>query len=299
MAAKEEVSSVEELKKYVVGSDEIIARLVEENMGWAQAIARSVARAWNLDWQLDGLDGGAYEGLLFCARRYDPSMGVPFRAYARKRIHEASSEEARKSKAWQRGVGAGGDGDYEAREISFNLFDMFPELREGYLPSSESGGEDEVRSAIRNLLTSASVIAAFQENTTANPEAAVDYKRMLEGLAELEPVHQSIVWGIYWCGQSMRALAEEWGTDELTVIREHKEILGFINSRLLSGRARPTKKLKIRPSLRAVALNLKKKKVEPPFSKFLTGGSAAVGLILFCAALQIFQALERRGGIVW
>ena len=92
--------------EHEAGSEKLVELLVEENAGWAASIARSVARAWNMDWQLDGLDGGAYEGLLFCARRYDPTLGVPFRAYARRRIHEASTEEARKSKNWKKGVGS-------------------------------------------------------------------------------------------------------------------------------------------------------------------------------------------------
>lgn len=118
--------AVENYREYEAGSDELIARLVEEHAGWAEAIARSVARAWNLDWQLDGLDGGAYEALLFCSRRFDPQLGVPFRAYARKRIHEATTEEARKSKSWQRGVGANTQAEQDAREISYKLFDLFP-----------------------------------------------------------------------------------------------------------------------------------------------------------------------------
>ena len=267
-------------KDFKPGSDELTNALVQENLGWAEAIARSVARAWNLDWQLDGLDGGAFEALLFCSRRYDPSMGVPFRAYARKRIHEASTEEARKSKAWQRGVGSGTTEEQEAREISFRLFEMFPELREGYLPASEEEGGDVVRGAIRQLLTSATVMSAFQEGGQVTPETAVDYKSMLEKLAELEPVHQAIIWSVYWGGQSMRSLADEWGIDELTVIREHREILGHVLSRMSTSRSKAGKRLKIRPSLRTAAQNLRRKKFEPPFGRFAQNVSTS-GLLLF------------------
>ena len=91
-------------KGHKAGSPEIINEIVTDHMGWAQAIARSVARSWNLDWQTDGLDGGAYEGLVFCAQRFDPDRGIPFRGYARRRIHESSTEEARRSKKWKQGV---------------------------------------------------------------------------------------------------------------------------------------------------------------------------------------------------
>ena len=269
--------------QFTAGSEELSNLLVQEHIGWAEAIARNVARAWNLDWQLDGLDGGAFEALLFCARRFDPKLGVPFRAYARKRIHEVASEEARKSKAWQRGVGAGEEsGDNDAREISFRLFDLFPELREGYLPAAAAEGEDDMRGIIRQLLTSASVISAFNDSGLNNPESAVDYKAMLEHLAALDPIHQAILWAMYWEGQSMRSLAETWGIDELTVIREHKEILSYVYGRMSTPKGKVVKRLKIRPSLRAVAQNMRKQKTEAPFARFMSSISAPV-VALFLA----------------
>lgn len=271
-------------------NDEEIDKLVQENLGWTESIARSVARAWNLDWQLDGLDGGAFEALLFCARRFNPTIGVPFRAYARKRIHEAASEEARKSKAWQRGVGSDNPGEQEAREISFQLFEVYPELREGLIPVDETqSAEEQIRSTIRQLLTSASIIAAFREGSTQNPETLLEYRRLFEGLSELEPVHQSIIWGIYWGGQSMRSLAEEWQIDELTIVREHKEILQFVQNRLSNPKSKINKKLKVRPSLRTVSQQLRKKKDDPPFARF---AAAAVFLVV-----TSFFEISRVGGI--
>ena len=257
-------------KNFKAGSEDLIARLVEDHAGWAEAIARSVARAWNLDWQLDGLDGGAYEALLFCARRYDPTLGVPFRAYARKRIHESSTEEARKSKSWQYSVGANNEAEQEAREISAKLFEIYPELREGLLPANEMEGEEGMRTSIRQLLASASVIAAFKEGVD-NPEVALQYKQMLEVIATLDHVHQAILWGIYWQGSSMRGLADEWRLDELTIIREHKVIIKFVQERLLEGkRGKSSKPLKIRPALRPLAQHLLENKEAPPFARFAT-----------------------------
>jgi len=286
----EETQEPEETKAPArVLSEDEVAVLVQENMGWAESIARSVARAWNLDWQLDGLDGGAYEALLFCARRFNPDFGVPFKAYARKRIHEAASEEARKSKAWQKGVGSDTPAEQEAREISFQLFEIYPELREGLIPIDESkSAEEQIRSTIRQMLASASLVAAFKDGSTNNPETLLEYKRLFEGLATLEPVHQSILWGIYWGGQSMRSLAEEWGIDELTVIREHKEILSFVEQRLSNPKAKITKKLKIRPSLRAVSLQMRKKKDVPPFQRF------SLTLLFF-----ILQGSHLMSGVLW
>ena len=66
--------TAEDYQGLTAGSDELVNRLVQEHMGWATSIAKAVARAWNMDWQLDGLDGGAYEALLFCARRFGASV---------------------------------------------------------------------------------------------------------------------------------------------------------------------------------------------------------------------------------
>ncbi len=262
-------------------SDELIHKLVEDHQGWAASIARSVARAWNLDWQLDGLDGGAYEGLLFCAQRYDPEMGVPFRAYARRRIHEASTQQARESKSWQRGTGAGSQVESDAREISAKLLDIYSELREGLLPTAGPNieGEEAIRASIRQLLTSANLISSFNESRKQNPEYVVEFKRMLQLVTEMETVHQHILWNIYWQGQSMRSLATEWGIDELAIIREHQAILKNLESRASNRSTRIKKKLKIRPGLRVIAQKMRKENIESPFAR-LEISAVSIALML-------------------
>ena len=263
------MNSTDEYKDYTPGSAQLVDKLVLEHMGWATSIAKAVARAWNLDWQLDGLDGGAYEALLFCARRFDPSLGVPFRGYARRRVHEACTEEARKSKSWQRGTGADSPAEREAREISAKLFVLFPELRSGLFPDfDEEGGEGNLRGSVRQLLIGASLVTAFQESPTENPEVAMEYKQLIQMLSRLEPVHQMIIWNVYYKGRSMRALAEDWGTDDLSVIREHKELLDFLCVQLEAPKLNALRTLKIRRGLRTVAQQLRRNKDEGPFSKF-------------------------------
>lgn len=252
-------------------STEQANELVVENQGWAQSIARSVARSWNLDWQLDGLDGAAMEALIFCSRRFQPRRGVPFRGYARKRIHEASTDAARKSKGWQRSLASMPPGEAQAREISAELLHVFPELRSGDLSFGDDGGDGDVRSAVRKLLVGASIIAARQGLNSGTPDEALDYKRMIEKMAELEPVHQQLLWKIYWEGLSMRGLADEWETDELNVIREHKVILEYLQKSFApSFRAHA---LKVRPGLRQIAIKLKRIHSRGEFSQFISAGS--------------------------
>ena len=279
------METAEQYKGFEAGSDALVAKLVEENMGWTTSIAKAVARAWNMDWQLDGLDGGAYEALLFCARRYDPIRGVPFRAYARRRIHEASTQEARKSKSWQQGVGSNTQAEQDAREISAKLFDVFPELRDGLLPIGDGDGDD-MRSSVRQMLAGASLIAAFREAGVNNPESAVEYKQLLGVMSSLDPVHQAIIWAVYWQGQSMRSLAEDWGLDDLSVIREHKQILEHLCGTLEAGSRAKPKALKVRRGLRAVALQLKRNKEQGPFAQFLA--SSVVPVLVWFAISSTF-----------
>lgn len=248
--------------------------LVLEHHGWTESIARSVARSWNLDWKLDGLDGAAMEALIFCARRFDPSRGVPFKGYARKRIHEASTEAARKSKGWRKSA-SNDSREQAAREISVELLNVFPELRSGELPLHEESSGDsgaDTRSAIRHLLVGASLIAAHHEAAGPTQDELLDYKRMIEMVACLEPVHQSLLWKVYWEGLSMRTVASDWGTDELNVIREHKALLEFLHKSVANGKVITVPK--IRPGLKQIALKLKRKIREGPFSQLIERGES-------------------------
>ena len=245
-------------------------QLVLEHKGWAESIARSVARAWNMDWQSDGLDGAALEALIFCARRFDPSRGVPFRGYSRKRIHEASTEAARKTKGWRKTSSAGSDSSQKSREISVELLHIFPELRSGEIPlPEESGdGDGDFRAAIRQLIVGATIVAAKQGISTSAPDEALDYKRLIELLADLEPVHQSMMWKIYWEGDSLRNVADNWETDELNVIREHKALLSYLCKAINTGRelARP----RIRPGLKHIAMKLRRTSPQGQFTMIVS-----------------------------
>jgi hypothetical protein len=249
---------------------EMIDALVVDNMGWAESIARTVARAWNLDWQSDGLDGAAYEALLFCARRYDPAREVPFRAYARRRVHEASSEAAKKSKGWRK---SSDTADERTRELSSKILEMFPELRDGELPVFDDGGgstggdEAELRSAMRGLLVGASIAAAKLSDDAPDAESIMDFRTMLAFMAHLDLVHQTLLWQLYWEGESMRGLAEIWNVDELTIIREHKTLIEFLAKSF--SRGKQVTKLKVRPTLKPIAVKLQGN-VEPPFARFLS-----------------------------
>ena len=292
----EEPTKIEAPPRQVLSEDEV-GKLVHENLGWATSIAKSVARAWNMDWQLDGLDGGAYEALLFCARRFDPVRGVPFRAYARRRIHESATEEARKSKSWQQGVGANTQAEQDAREISARLFELFPELREGGLIGGDDGAGDEgMRASVRQMLTGASLVAAFKEIGVVGQDTALEYKELVLKLAAMEPIHQSILWAVYWQGMSMRSVAESWELDDLSVIREHREILLYLSTLMEAGKKAKVKPLKVRRALHPMVLKLKKSKDPGPFTQLLSERGSLItilGFIMGLSSLVITLLIER------
>ena len=263
-------SDVETQKSNRLSEDEANA-LVVENQGWAESIARAVARGWNMDWRLDGLDGAAMEALIFCSRRFDPTRGIPFRGYARKRIHEAATEAARKTKGWLRGSSGKASAEAKAREVSAELYGVFPELRDGYLPAQESGGGDDAdcRSAIRELLIGASVIATKQAAATDPlPDELLDYRRMVTVMASLEPTHQWLLYRVYWDGISLRNVAVEWDTDGLNVMREHKVLLLFLQKSMALGK--PAPKPKVRPGLKPLVIKFQKEGSKVPFTEVLT-----------------------------
>ena len=209
-------------------------KLVLEHKGWAESIAKSVARGWNVNWQSDGLDGAAMEALIFCSRRYDPTMGVPFKSYARRRIHEASTESAKKSKGWQKDSRTSKRTERLARAISAELFELYPQMRSGVLPA-EDDSEKGVRVGIQQLLISACLVSTQKSISDMPPDEVSDFMNLADKISEIEPIHQLLMWKVYWEGYSLRGLATEWNTDELNVIREHKVILAYLQKRMAAG----------------------------------------------------------------
>ncbi len=256
--------SEETTKEYL--SIEEANALVEEHQGWAESIARSVARGWNLDWQADGLDGAAMEALIFCSRRFNPERGIPFRGYARRRIHEASTEAARNSKGWSR---SGSDSQFDrlAKEVSIELFDLFPELRSGSIPMSldQEEGDKAMRASIRQLLIGATLVTTRQGLASASLDDLVDTKRVVTFLAHLEVIHQVIIWIMYWHGDSMRSIASEWEMDELNVIREHKALVDHLQRAIEKNTS--FEPLRVRPALKRIAIEMKQKRKMGPFTE--------------------------------
>jgi hypothetical protein len=127
----------------------------------------------------------------------------------------------------------------------------------------ESSGNDDadMRSAVRELLVGASIVASRQAvSTDPLPDDLVDYKRMVTVMAVLEPVHQWLLYRVYWDGLSLRTVASEWETDGLNVMREHKVLLAA---------GKPAPKPKVRPGLKDLTTKFKREGSNGPFSDVL------------------------------
>lgn len=71
-------------------------RRFEEELGLVDVIAHQVARVLGESVDIEDLRSFGREGLLDAARRFDPSRGVPFRAYANYRVRGAIIDEVRR-----------------------------------------------------------------------------------------------------------------------------------------------------------------------------------------------------------
>ena len=87
-------------------------------------------------------------------------------------------------------------------------------------------------------------------------------------MAKLEPVHQLLMYRVYWDGLSLRTLATEWDTDGLNVMREHKVLLAFLHKTFAVGK-NSSSPPKVRPGLKPIATKLKKNGSGGPFTDVL------------------------------
>ena len=77
--------------------------LALEHLDWALGIARHVATLLPTWFLADDLTGPVEIALLRLAQDYDPRRGVPFRAYAHRRIHGACWDSVKRKEYIERG----------------------------------------------------------------------------------------------------------------------------------------------------------------------------------------------------
>ncbi len=77
--------------------------LATEHLDWARGIARHVATLLPTWFTADDLTGPVEIALVRLAASYDPARGIPFRAYASRRIYGACFDSVRRKEYRERG----------------------------------------------------------------------------------------------------------------------------------------------------------------------------------------------------
>lgn len=90
-------------------------------------------------------------------------------------------------------------------------------------------------------------------------------------MAALEPLHQWLLYKVYWDGLSLRTVATEWDTDGLNVMREHKVLITYLQKSMAMGKPAPLPK--VRPGLKTLITKFKKEGSKGPFTDALRSGS--------------------------
>ena len=84
----------------------------------------------------------------------------------------------------------------------------------------------------------------------------------------------------------MRAVADLWGLDDLAIVREHKEILDFLSTKLGDKKDSKIIALKVRRGLRVKSIDMKKKQSKGTFSEMLNGVLSSAILIFVLVGIS-------------
>ena len=225
-------------------SPEVLERFADQ-LSLVDVIARQTIRALGRSVEYDDLVGYGREGLLEAARRYDPSRGVPFRAYANYRVRGAildgvrrMSRLPRRAHERLRGLEAAaltaegaaedvfaaqppGSGAAQAEQaLSDHLAAMATALAVGMVAESVRGEEGEV-----------TTLAAG-----ADPEQSFGHAELLElvrhAIGELPEQEAELVRRHYLEGERFDHVAAELGLSKSWASRLHTRAIGRLTKRL-------------------------------------------------------------------
>ncbi len=226
------------------------ARLTRQQQAWVESyvdrvkqIARGVrARLRTLD--LDEFVSAGNEALVRVATRYDPTMGVPFQAYAYTRVRGAMIDAVRAANPTTRRIRRA------ARALA--LGQCVAEEAQAREARHHAGGLDtrsfaeRFAQAVEQVKqTSAAVIIANAEPERLEQHAADDDMSAEElvgraelraqvqaALAELSPDERALITDLYMRERTMQALAHEQGVNKSTISRRHARVLAQLAERL-------------------------------------------------------------------
>ena len=216
-------------------SPEVLERYQAE-VGLVEVIARQVARAVGTTTDYDDLLGAGREGLFDAARKFDPSRGIPFRAYANLRVRGAVIDGVRRQSHMPRRA--------HERLLAMEASGAVSEgnFRWVHSPAVEplAPGEAEERLSrhVSAMATAAavSVIARDCETTSsgdpedvATPEEQFAQAEMLDlirrNIDELASGEAAVLRAYYFEGKSFIQIADQFNYSKSWVCRLHTQAM--------------------------------------------------------------------------
>ncbi len=188
-------------------------KLALEHLEWALGIAKHVASMLPTWFTEDDLTGPVELALLKQAAKYDPARGIPFRAFAARRIYGACFDSVRRKEYKERGhltltpteygIGHGGSGFGE------------------YSKNKTAAGERYADAAIIDP-------APGPEEQAAECEQTRHQVRVWAVVQRLPSRHMLVILGVYGGGSTLVELSEKVGVGAARLSQIHREALGMM-----------------------------------------------------------------------
>ena len=208
---------------------------VTENLPLVRYIAARIASTIPASVELDDLIQTGTVGLIDAVRRYDPSKGIPFPAYARYRIRGAILDALRaldwatRSQRSQRKAiasAAAADGSVEAEPAQFRFFSLGPVVSLSSRRQSNWESCDEMPAPDVPCGENLHPDRLFEAN---------EAKELVHKALDVLPDRYRKVVVMYYSGDwSMRDIGRSLGVNESRVSQIHKAALGKMKRALAS-----------------------------------------------------------------
>lgn len=216
-------------------SQEVLERYQAE-VGLVDIIAGQVARAVGQAADYDDLLGAGREGLFDAARKFDPSRGIPFRAYASLRVRGAVMDGVRRQsrvprRAHERLAAMEASAAVSEGEFRWAYSDAVNGLAAGE-------AENRLKEHVTTMVTAAAVACVSGESEVvshqslehvATPEEQFAQAEMLDlirrNIDELAPGEAAVVKAYYFESKSFMEIAEQFNYSKSWVCRLHTQAM--------------------------------------------------------------------------
>ena len=260
-------------------------RLVEENLAIVGYLVNDVcARASHLS--RDDLASAGAVGLILAAESFDSSLGVPFGAFARRRILGALADEMRAADWATRSIRKRIKESLAVTESLTSALGRTPTVDEvaASLGVDRATATEALADASRSVATLDTTIGDFLAADVADPEgSAMESERTLYIRAAVEALPERmryIVEQIYFEDRSVKELAEELGATHSAVSQQRAEAVRLLRDGLTTHYSdEPTAEVevhsRIAPARRAAYLARLAENAGAAMSRSLGAGVAA------------------------